>query len=80
MIPQRANTTRLQNEGSLGQRFSYPAHGKSSQDMTMSHDQNVAFLVVIIWVLETMLVVLRSNFGDECVEATADVIRGSGCR
>lgn len=72
--PQRAHTTRFQNQRRLRQRLPRPAHRKCTQDMSVSYDENIALARGRVAV-KTGLVELLSDLCDHRVQ-TLDYVFG----
>ncbi|KAL1965191.1 hypothetical protein VTN77DRAFT_5945 [Rasamsonia byssochlamydoides] len=72
-IPQRPNATRFQDESSLCQWFSNPAHSKSPQNMAVRHNDNVSLWLLTGRLSEALAVVFCSDFGDEGVQPATDI-------
>lgn len=76
--PQRAHTTRFQDQRRLRQRLPRPPHRKRTQDMSVSYDENIALARGRSGVaVETGLVELLSDLCDHCVQTLDHVFGGS---
>lgn len=77
-LPECAYTTSLENQGCFRQRLSNPAHGKSTQNVAVRDNKDIA--LGLIRVLEAGTLVFVLDIIDQSIEAANDILGGSGRR
>lgn len=78
VLPECAYATSLENQRCFRQWLPGPAHGKSTQNMAVRNNKDIA--LGVIRVLEARTLVFVSDFVDQSVKAANDVLGGSGRR